>query len=68
MGNSFIGTDQTHLVQNMYIDRKQLRVLIFNFLAGLVSIGSLLGSILAGPTMDRIGRRTALMLVTRSVY
>ena len=39
-----------------------------SFPAGLLSIGCFVGCIIAGPCMERFGRRMTLMIVTSSTY
>ena len=45
-----------------------IRIPHFVLIAGLLSIGCFIGCIVAGPCMERFGRRITLMVVTSTVY
>ena len=38
------------------------------FLAGFLSIGAFLGGLLAGPIMERVGRKNMMLLVTSTTF
>jgi len=53
---------------NVYGERLTITAQEGSWIAGLVSIGCLVGSLMAGPTMDRFGRRFALMVVSSGSF
>ena len=58
-------TDHAHIRQDFSHCASKSNPTNFFSAAGLVSIGCLVGSLMAGPIMDRFGRRFALMVVSR---